>query len=439
MNSYLIIITSLLMILSLFGTKARLTALTLSLFLVFPVIKPLGLRSAIYAPDLVIATALIPWIIQKQSRDILNTSSWLKNNLLIIFIWTIITTILGYWRLYFFKEISYRVPLAGLRMGAILLSFAIPASMALSKKEFITIVKILGFSFYIFLVIAILDYNNLLSFRFFFPVKEIQSQHEEAIYILGGLDRASIGSLAIIGLFLSILLTKMRISFRILNITSIIGFIVLILLSRSRTSFIALITFGLCLIIMQKNDRIKNIFYLFAGLITIYVIITKIPMVTERLNTLTSLESAEASSGRVEGWQKAVNYLWSEPLVILTGVGFDCWQYSLYQNCGLANGHNLYLHIWAELGLVGGIIYIAFFIRLAIRFFIFMQQKGEASKIGGLTFCLMLSLFVWNMTEVGLYPSITRINALHAIMFLLGLMISYLRYLGFENLLAMEK
>lgn len=421
-----------LMAVALTGRKGRLAALAMAWMAVFPAIMPLGMRSTIFASEMVVAISLIPWLLRSKARELPGAPGWFPAHILVLVAWVPIPTTIGLLVLERYTEVTYRVPMATLRMAAPLLSFAIPASATLSKEDFNFVLRVLRFAFLVFLVVALIDYMRLLPVQFYFQARDIGAdviQLGQAGYI----NRATLGSVAVLGIFVCLLSVQLRQGLRPLSLAGLVGFVSLVLLCQSRSSLLAMIGFAFSLMIMHRGNRIRNTLLVSVGFITVYLVISHTPFVAERLETMTTAEAAMRTSGRIVGWKKAVSFLIAGPVTAFTGVGYDLWSARIGRVCGLANGHNVYLHAWGELGLLGGGLFIAIFVRLAWQYFLAMRCPGDGRIIAGTALSLVAALAVSNMTIVGVYPAMGRLISVHATMFIFGLMFARLRYIIAEQ------
>jgi O-antigen ligase len=68
-----------------------------------------------------------------------------------------------------------------------------------------------------------------------------------------------------------------------------------------------------------------------------------------RFTGVSAVSAADISSGRTEIWGQAFDVLATNPLYLITGVGWNTWAFSGF----IALAHNQYLSIYFELGIVG--------------------------------------------------------------------------------------
>lgn len=432
MNQVSLVVAIALMLVAVTGRKGRLIALSLGWLTIYPAIRTLGIRSAVFVPEMVIAAALIPWLLRTKDRDLSGAPGWYSSQLIFIVIWVFMVTFFGHITLAT-GDLYIRVPMAVLRVAAPLLSFAIPASMTLSRKDMAFVLRFLRYAVFAFLVLGLLDYLNLTPVTLYFQVRDLSAADVKQLNQEGFLNRAGLGALGLVGIFVCLLSNRLREGIRPLNLAAVVGFVALILLSQSRSSLLGLIVFGLALIAMQRGNRVANLLTVAVGSITVYLVALNIPFVAERLGTMETLDSALATSGRVDGWKRAIAYLLGDPLALMFGVGYDCWALRLANICGLSNGHSTYLHAIGELGLIGGGAYLAIFARIAVQCLTTRSLAGDGRIVSGLTLAFLCSLACSAVAVIQIYPVLSSLIVAHLILFIFGTMLGRIRYIIAEQ------
>jgi O-antigen ligase len=138
----------------------------------------------------------------------------------------------------------------------------------------------------------------------------------------------------------------------------------------------------------------------------------------QRQATSSSSLSEDGFSGRTSTWLIHVDYLTDRPALLLTGIGLG---YS-YQVIGEI-AHNLFLHIWVELGLFGLIGFLLFHLRLLRSL---SQAKARTM------YWTVIALLLTGMAQETLYPIVflTHFLAFYASALVIVLRIGYVRTLA---------
>jgi len=426
MNTIPFLIAVILAVIALITRRSLLRAISVAVLVGIPAYQPSGLRSAIFVQEIVISVAFFVWLLRSRNKDVIPVSSSMVFHLAVIIFYIIIVTWMGYLRLNQLGQATIRSLLAGLRVGAVVLVFIIPAFSPLSEKAFVSVLRFFWFALICFLLLTFLDYMG---------VVKLQQSAELTKYGvqigLGGFNRTSTGNMAQYGLFVTILLVWMKRLPIVLGIVGMTGFIGLTLLSLSRTNLVAVCVFGFMLLLTSKGNRFKSLLFLLVAVVGAAVIVVNVHFVGERFSTMIGsyeLSTALRTGGRLFGWKAAVRYLMTHYFTLLFGTGYDNWSNFLASATGLAAGHNGYLHAWGELGLLGASIYYAFFFRIGTRFIHAMRANGDTNTIGRLSLCLLAALMVANLTAEVMISSLTMNSSMHAQMFLFGLIIGRLRH-----------
>lgn len=433
------IIASALLCLSLSGRMGLLLALGLAALVGYPVFQVTpNLRTAVYAQELVIAVNSVPWVswvLRKRNPKGILPVRDMYVHLFLIIAYAVVVTAIRYENIETLGGLPIRLLLTGMRFGGMAAAFLIPASMPLDEHEFAFVLRCFLLGLQGVLVLSILQFAGVLSFDSLYSAGDASVELRAGF---GGFNRASTGTLAEYGLFLTVLLFHLRKVRWWVAVPSIIGFLWLIMVSLSRTNLISVCVFGLALVIFTTRSRIRNLILLAMGVALGLLIAHYYAPIVFRINAATDIvvgAAGQEPGGRLYGWGRAIDYLRANTATALMGGGYDSWADVLRPITGLSSGHNVYLHAWAELGLVGGTIYLAFFLRLVWWFLRAMRIEGDTQVTGALSFCLMLSLFVGNLTTDLFYPVPTMLSCLHATMFLFGILVARLRWaLGHREL-----
>ena len=430
MNIILLIIAFLLSVTALFSQRAYLGAIAIGVLIGFPALQlTTGLRSAIYVQEIVIAAGLVPWLFRDRIRSRESVQSYFVYHQIAIIVYIFLVTVAGCVILGKAEEALVRSIFAALRYGAVALAFIIPASIPLSEQHFISILRLWYAALCGFMLVGVLLSFGVINLGV--STTSIGGEHETLALGFGGFNRISTGTLAQLGIFVTLILARLKRLNIVLGITTVVGFMWLLLASFSRTNLVSLFIFGICLAIFHKGNRSRNILLLVLSVVIMLIFMSYSPVLQERAATVANVKAVINSletGGRLHGWSQTLNYFFSHPFVALFGAGFDNWSRVLGATTHLSTGHNVYLHAWGELGLIGGSLYLSFFFRLAREFLQAARVGGATGKIGIFAFSLLISLFVAGLTSDILYPTTSMISVLHAIMFLFGIIVGHLRY-----------
>jgi len=410
------------------GQRGLLWAIAIAVMVGVPVSQRTGLRSAVYVQEVVILFGSLAWLLRRSSlrREALQSSMEYHQYVIIAYI--VAVTFLGYVSLGLVSQAPHRSALAGLRYGAIALAYVIPASIPMSQGTFVSVMRAFYVAVMGLLVLSVLEAAGLIDLSGHMRMAALRAGGIG----LGGFNRACTGTLAQYAIFVCLLLMQLKRLPLVVGIPSLVCFLGLTLASLSRTNAVSLTVFAIALIGLHKHHRLRNMMFVMLGLLAGTGFILSSPAMAERFATIasrTEVRKALETGGRLHGWLQALAFLRTNYYVSLIGSGFDMWGRVLTPHVGLAAGHNVYLHVWGELGLVGGSIYLAFFARFMVRCRRAMRHAtGDAAKIAGLTFCLLVSLAVGNLSADLFYPTVTMIASMYATMFLFGAITARLRH-----------
>ncbi len=411
------------------GQRSLLLAILASLIVTVPAFQATeGQRSAIYLQELVVAAGFIPWAIRLSRSHVKPCFKNMWVHLCVLTLCVIVSTAFGYLRLDKMDEVLLRSALAGLRFGAIVLVFLMASSIPLEQKDFERILRWTCAGLCLLVLASALHVVRIVVLPSYYGREAALGTVQYGILWL---NRASLGTYAQLGLFFSILLMRLRSLPYYLGAPAAGAFLWLTLASFSRSNVLSVIAFLILMGALAKGKRIANFLLLVVLGGVLVALATVLPAVSERLASMSGgseVEQTLESTGRLIGWTVAINYLLTHPIDAIFGVGFDCWGYTIYKAGGQSAGHNLYLHVLGELGLVGGMIYLAFFGRLFFRLKRALGSGGDAEPIGQLSVALLIALLVGSVTAELLYPVVTQISCMALVMYSLGLIMGRLNH-----------
>lgn len=120
-------------------------------------------------------------------------------------------------------------------------------------------------------------------------------------------------------------------------------------------------------------------------------------------------------------WRKSVNRLVEDPIILLVGAGFQ--NYKGLGAGGVAAGHNLYLHVLVELGIMGIASFLAFLMVLYRSLKSGKHDSADSSRIKMFGLTLFITLLVLGLFNESLYPQ-------RAIMGFMGFALAYIAVAG---------
>lgn len=194
-------------------------------------------------------------------------------------------------------------------------------------------------------------------------------------------------------------------------------FVLALLLTQKRSPLIMFII-AICFVYYisgRGNDRLKRFFYILLALLGVYIILsmlvasgTNVEIINKIYEVIEGIISGDGinDTGRTQLYGQAVLYFLQYPL---TGIG---WMN--YKNLFVlrkTHVHNIYLQLLCETGLVGFLIYIAFFIFNIIKTCRIMKQLSyDGQNDLALCWChfsLYIQIFflLFGITENPLYDT----------------------------------
>lgn len=415
---------------SIWGQTLLLIMMILALVINIPAYQAtIGQRSAMYFHEIVIAAGVIPWFIRQRALQIKTVFPNIWIHLTILTVYASLSTGLGFLRLgEGIDEVVVRAFLAGLRFASMGLAFLIPSAIPTEQDEFGRHMRLMWVGLVVLLAISVLHALSVVNLPSYYGHDMARGTIQYGILWL---NRASLGTMAQLGVFVCLLLMRMKKLPLVIGIPTTIGFIWLLLGSFSRSNLVSFVVFIALSVLLAKQKKVTNLLLAIILGGCFVAIASQIPAISERIITLTGtseVEQALGKSGRLVGWTVAVKYLATHPLNAMVGVGYDCWGRTIYQAGGQSAGHNMYLHVLGELGVVGAFLFFSFFLRLLHRFFRAFHAHGDASLVGGLSLALLLSLLVGSITAELIFPTVTQIVCIETFMLIMGMSMSRLNH-----------
>ncbi|MBQ9314239.1 MAG: O-antigen ligase family protein [Clostridia bacterium] len=182
-------------------------------------------------------------------------------------------------------------------------------------------------------------------------------------------------------------------------------------LTSKRTLFVcSLIIPVLALLLFSKGKRkVTLIILVIIGAIVFGYLMNNVPVFQNIIVRLNKIDDLETMNGRSKLWTVSLNMLKTKPIF---GYGFNTfnkvaneWGVRYGGSLGaewIYQGHNSYLQILGELGVIGFMLYLGIFISFFYQVFKIHKRKEELTKNQqeGLLFCtfLMIVLLIYSIT-----------------------------------------
>ena len=332
------------------------------------------------------------------------------------------------------------------------LAFVLPLCYYIDRKLLLQFLMLCWFFTLVLAVLGILDFTGFADFAFQWgKLEEIQTGSQVGIF---GFNRAAYGKMLITGIFMCFAMTQLTRSYSLmmLGYGSIPILVIALLFSFSRSSFVALAIGSLSLAVTLGGARaFKGILVSLFGLIVISIVLMQSPELRERFVPIipflgtqeVEMSAAELSSSRIEGWMAVLKWLLTRPDIIMFGVGFQNFSYyiKLYAQVGtLQGGHNSWLTLLSEFGILGFLLFNAWL--MAIFFWLVSWRRVMTDKVDkmmpGIFISLMLGLVASCMFSGTLIPGQGMVVWLAHFYLLLGVWISYYRTQMLESYVDLE-
>ncbi len=134
--------------------------------------------------------------------------------------------------------------------------------------------------------------------------------------------------------------------------------------------------------------------------------------------------SASSVYSRIYIYKHFFEAIYKNPLIALFGVGFMNWRYYLEGATGGSAGHNVYLQVFGDLGIVGLLVFLWFWLRtfkMANR----LAKQGDGWAIGYLS--ILTAYLAAGLSAEILYPVPAMENCLMLIFLITGIVLSSYR------------
>lgn len=176
---------------------------------------------------------------------------------------------------------------------------------------------------------------------------------------------------------------------KVLYGTALVSMLASLFFIASRGAFVALVVSALVYFVVCKGKRLKlTTWVLIAGMVAlVLVVVGDNSVMLSRLDPAKMLEDGQ--SGRLMIWDNTLDTIFADIPHLLFGYGYGCEAPISFLSMGERLGiHNIYLELWATMGLVGLVIFL-----------VFLWQLYRKAKVRGdhLAIALLLSFVVVGM------------------------------------------
>jgi len=332
-----------------------------------------------------------------------------------------------------FMGLPTRVLMAGYRvvsLCSIVLAFTLPLRHRIDRALLVQCLKLCWLFSLVLACLGIIDYLGLADLAF--------SYRREAGYghvAILGFHRAALGMITVVGIFASFTLTQISPRSWLTTFVYLSAPVLLLalLFSWSRAAMLALGVGSVSLAFTMSGTRaIKAAAITFCGLLIVGIMISLSPELQERFALPASGGLEESSAGRLQGWMQLVTWLVQSPGVLITGVGFQNFNYFVHLSSGaveLEAAHNNYLHILTEHGIFGFLIFVAWILSM-IGWLLRWRRAaadGPSRVIPSIFLSLVLAIVVSCLTQESLAPSSAMMPFLLHFYLILGIWMSHYR------------
>lgn len=312
------------------------------------------------------------------------------------------------------------------------LAFAVPLRYSVDRELFLQCLKLIWIFSMVLAVLTILDYAGFGDFAFSTYREEGELGHLGVL----GFNRAGHGKMLVTGIFMCFAMTQLtrNLLLKTLGYISIPLLLTALLFSFSRSSYVVLIVAAMSLAVTLGGARaLKGILMTFFGVIVIYIILMQFPELRERFLFIGGQRTAfEASAGRIAGWTELLSWLLESPGILAVGAGFQNFSYfvKIHAEIGeLESGHNNFLHILVELGILGFLAFIGWLV--SIFYWLVSWRRTMTDKIDkmmpGIFASLMIGIVASCMFSETLYPVVSMVPWMVHFCLILGICTSYYR------------
>lgn len=148
---------------------------------------------------------------------------------------------------------------------------------------------------------------------------------------------------------------------KVVYVVAVFLMLISLFLIASRGSFVALVLSALVYFVIYKGKRLKltSWIMIIAVVAVMLIVVGDNSVMFSRLNPAKMLEDGQ--SGRLMIWENTIDTIFADIPHFLFGYGYGCEAPVSFLSMGNRYGiHNIYLELWATVGLVGLGLFLAF-------------------------------------------------------------------------------
>jgi O-antigen ligase len=198
-----------------------------------------------------------------------------------------------------------------------------------------------------------------------------------------------------------------------------------LILTGSRSSWVGFLVGNIVFIMSMVKTRRKFGLFLIIVLVLIGVTISSSDLRELLLAGVYNEHRIGSAMHRVNSYSRFFEVLKSNPMILLVGVGFMNWRYTLVQSTEITWAHNNYLSVLGELGIGGFLVFLWYwFSTLNIS-----RRLANAGDIWAKCYnSILTAILVACLSSEALYPVWSFENLLLFIMTISGVILSPYRY-----------
>jgi O-antigen ligase len=177
-----------------------------------------------------------------------------------------------------------------------------------------------------------------------------------------------------------------------------------LVLTGKRMLFVCPIFCGAALVLLfdRKGMILKVLPALLVSVIVIYYVLSLFPDFRTVFDRFADQETMQNLTGRTELWQLSMSMFWENPLFGMGLGAFNSYAFnSILADRSFAYGHNIYLELLGELGIVGFVLIFTALIMTFLGTIVLLKQKdlpAERRKLLIFSFSIQLICFVYGFT-----------------------------------------
>lgn len=177
-----------------------------------------------------------------------------------------------------------------------------------------------------------------------------------------------------------------------------------LVLTGKRMLFVCPIFCGAALVLLfdRKGMILKVLPALLVSVIVIYYVLSLFPDFRTVFDRFADQETMQNLTGRTELWQLSMSMFWENPLFGMGLGAFNSYaSNSILADRAFAYGHNIYLELLGELGIVGFVLIFTALIMTFLGTIVLLKQKdlpAERRKLLIFSFSIQLICFVYGFT-----------------------------------------